>query len=421
MENRKQNGNDFAMGFQLRWAEEADQDRIAVVRLQCYGSAEKDLELYQKRLRENPISQPGDFLLAEDKGHAVGTATSLSMQMCVRGSVIPCQGVAWVGTIKTMRRRGGGSEGVATTIMKETLRRGREREQIVSALMPFRVSFYEHFGYGIIERRCEWTLPISVLPSGPFDGMRFYEPANFDARAQCLERINHLGQCDVLRTPAMWKFCTEQARDGLQIVDRPTDDSPVRGSMHLTQQQINAKDHLHVQESVYEDIAALKRQLHFLASLRDQYSTVHLTLPIDVPLNRLLKETQIPHRPVNHATGEARPYSRMQLRVLDHRKFLEALHLPADANGSAIVSVHECEGTVSRFKLEIQSGKISVSGNTSGAPEFICSDRTWAAVACGDLSAGDALRFGLAEGSSQAAEILNALGRGPVPFCHEYF
>jgi hypothetical protein len=148
---------------------------------------------------------------------------------------------------------------------------------------------------------------------------------------------------------------------------------------------------------------------------------VHLTLPIDLPLNRLLKEMQIPHRPVNHATAEARPYSRMQLRVLDHRKFLEALHLPVDAVGSAIVSVHECEGSVSRFKVELQGGKISVSGNTSGAAEFICSDRTWAAVACGDLSADDALRFGLAEGSPQAAGVLNVLGRGPVPFCHEYF
>src|ERR1700722_13941720 len=127
MEKRKQNGNDFGMAFQLRWAGKADLDRIAAVRLHCYGSAEKDLENYQQRLRDNPCGRIGDYLLAEQVGQAIGTATSLSMKMWVRGATIPCQGVAWVGTIKTMRRRGSGSEGVATAIMKETLRRGRER------------------------------------------------------------------------------------------------------------------------------------------------------------------------------------------------------------------------------------------------------------------------------------------------------
>ncbi len=409
------------MAFQLRWAGEADLDRIAAVRLRCYGAAEKDLESYQQRLRDNPRGRAGDYLLAEQDGQPVGTATSFSLKMWVRGSAIPSQGVAWVGTIKTMRRRGGGSEGIATALMKEILRRGREREEIVSALMPFRVSYYEHFGFGIVERRCEWTLPISVLPIGPFDGLRFYEPTDFAARLQSLERVNRLGQCDIERGEGTWKLYTEQAKDGLQIVDRPAADGPVHGSIYLTQQHVNAKDHLHVQESIYEDFAALKRQLHFLASLRDQYSTVHLTLPIDVPLNRLLKEIQIPHRPVNHATAEARPFSRMQLRVLDHRKFLEALHLPTDVSGSVTVAVHECEGTISRFKLEMASGKIILSTGAADKREFICSDRTWAAVACGDLAAGDALRWGLADGNAEAAAILNALCRGPTPFCNEYF
>ena len=45
----------------------------------------------------------GDYLLAEVDGQPVGTATSLSMKMWVR-AIIPCQGVARVGAIKTMQR-----------------------------------------------------------------------------------------------------------------------------------------------------------------------------------------------------------------------------------------------------------------------------------------------------------------------------
>jgi predicted acetyltransferase len=406
------------MAFQLRWADEGEIDRIAAVRLQCYGSAEKDLEQYQQRLRSDPRSGPGDYLLAEQDGRAVGTATSLSLKMWVRGAVIPCQGVAWVGTIKTMRRRGQESGGIATGIMNEILRRGRERGEIVSALMPFRASFYEHFGYGIVERRCEWTLPISVLPTGPFEGLRFYETGDFVARAQCLARVNQMGQCDIERSDAMWRHYTEQAKEGMQIVDRPSGDGPVHGSMYLTQPP-GVREHLHVEELICDDLAALKRQLHFLASLRDQYSMVRLTLPADVPLNRLLKESQIPHRPVSHATAQVRTFSRMQVRVLDHRRFLEALHVPGDAAGTVTVAVQECEGTVSKFKLEMGAGKIAVSA--VGAEEFSCCDRTWAAIACGDLAASDALHFGLAEGNAQAATLLNGLARGPVPFCNEYF
>jgi predicted acetyltransferase len=407
------------MAFQLRWAQGNESDRIALARLRCYGSAEKDLELFQQRLRDAQRCRPGDHLLAEQSSQPVGTATSLPLKMWARGSCIPCQGVAWVGTIKTMRRRGNGSGGIATAIMTEILRHGRERGDIVSALMPFRVSFYEHFGYGIVERRCEWTLPIALLPTGPFDGLRFYEPTDFTARAQCLARVNQMGQCDVERNDELWALYTEQAKEGMQFVDRPTADGPVRRSIYLTPQS-NVREHLRVAESICEDLSAMKRQLHFLASLRDQYTTVNLTLPADVPLNRLLKETQIPHRTVSHATAEVRSFTRMQLRVLDHQRFLEALSLPQDAAGSAAIAVHECEGTVSRFKLDLHGGKITVSLG-GAAEEFSCTDRTWAAIACGDLAASDALHFGLADGSDKAAQTLNVLARGPVPFCNEYF
>jgi predicted acetyltransferase len=406
------------MAFQLRWAETGESERIATVRLRCYGSADKDLEQYQQRMFDAHRTRPGDYLLAEQDGQPVGTATSLPLKMWVRGSCIPCQGVAWVGTIKTMRRRGNGAGGIASGIMTEILRHARERGDVVSALMPFRVSFYEHFGYGVVERRCEWTLPMPVLPTGPFDGIRFYEPTDFAARAQCLARINQTGQCEIERPEALWTLYTEQAKDGMQLVDRTSASGPVHGSMYLTQPS-TVREHLRVQEAIYENVSALKRQLHFLASLRDQYSQVHLTLPADLPLNRLLKETQIPHRPVSHATAAARVFSLLQLRVLDHRRFLEGLHLPQSATGSVAIAVHECEGNVSRFKLDIHGGKIAVS--TGSAEEFACSDRTWAAVACGDLSAIDALRLGLADGSLKAAEVLSALSRGPAPFCNEYF
>src|SRR5207247_2140540 len=126
---------------------------------------------------------PGDWLLAERDGQAVGTATALNMTMWVRGGAVPCQGVAFVGTVKTQRRRSEGEKGIGTAVMREVLRAARERGQVVSALMPFRGSWYEHFGYGIVERRADWTIPMSILPAGgDFATVRFYDAAR-DKRA----------------------------------------------------------------------------------------------------------------------------------------------------------------------------------------------------------------------------------------------
>ena len=405
------------MPTHLRWVGPADLDAVALTRLRCYAPADNKLDDFKARLANDARTAVGDYLLAEaDDGRPVGTATHLSLSMWVRGGRVPCQGVAWVGAIKTHRRKGGGEPGVATAVMREMVRHARDRGDVCSALMPFRASFYEHFGYGVVERRHEWTVPMGALPTGDAGDVRFYEPADAPARAACLRRANGAGQCEIERSDGHWRTIDVAAADGLQVVE-PGDGGTLRGYLFVKQLHVDGKDVLHVVETAYDTPATLLRQLRFVATLRDQYAAVQLTLPADVPLNRLLRETQLPHRPVNHAVATCRPYTRMQVRVLDHAAFLSALHLPADVRGSTVVAVHECEGHESRFRVDVADGRATVTPSTASAT-FSCTDRTWAAVATGDLSATDAARWGLADGTAGA---LDVLVRGPVPFTHEYF
>jgi hypothetical protein len=122
------------MSLNLRWVNESEYDRVGETRMYCYGSATKDLDKFRTGLRDNPRVAPGDCLLAERNGRAVGTATAISLRMWVRGGVVPCQGVAWVGTVKTARRGSklNNEPGIATRIMHETIRLARERKQVVS-------------------------------------------------------------------------------------------------------------------------------------------------------------------------------------------------------------------------------------------------------------------------------------------------
>lgn len=411
------------MSLNLRWVGQDEVDRVAETRMLCSGHARNELPRYKAIVAEDLRAKAGDYLLAERNGRAVGTATSLSMRMWLRGSVVPCQGVAWVGAVKTERRKAqGGGSGVASSVMREMLRKARERQEVVSALMPFRATFYEHFGYGLVERRCDWTVPLNLLPSGDCAGMRFMEAGDRGAMIECWQRVTERGQCDVERMPEAWERFFRTAESGLIVVDRPSDSGPVRGWAHVVFQPMDGRSVLRVGDNwVAEGPDAFRRMLCFLGSLRDQYSAVTLTLPVDLPLNWVLRETQIPHRPVVHATAEVRPYTRMQLRVLDHRRFLEGMKLNARWRGSCVVAVRETEGEVSKFRIELADGRVSVAVSEASA-DVECADRVWASVACGDLSSRQAAELGVMQiNQDQAQQVLEAFSVGPAPFCREYF
>src|SRR4051794_26590939 len=94
------------MALNLRWVGEDEWDRVTKARLLCYAYAARELDSYAERLRVDPRNRGADIVLAEDAGTPVGTATALQLTLWARGGAVPCQGVAWVGTIKTHRRGG---------------------------------------------------------------------------------------------------------------------------------------------------------------------------------------------------------------------------------------------------------------------------------------------------------------------------
>jgi predicted acetyltransferase len=411
----------MSMTLMMNWVGRNALDRVAETRWKCYAHAGKDLAHYKEGLQADPWGRDGDYLLAERDGEAVGTATSLPLVMWVRGSAISCQGVAYVGTIKSARRRGGSGPGVASEVMGEILRAGRERGHIVSALMPFRVSFYERFGYGVVERRAQWTIPLTVLPGGNCDGWRFLGVNDRAAQMAQWQMSVQLGQCDIERSANRWENWTAGEGDGMLFIDRPIAAGPARGMAFVTMEVANDRRILNVRNWSVESPAAFGGLLSFLGTLKDEFTAVKITGPVDWPINRMLREPQVPHRPVDHATPEVRMYTRMQLRVLDHRRYLESLHLPVAAKGRVSVAVGETEGDVSRFEMQIEGGRAIVKPSGDDV-DFECTDRQWAAIATGDLAASEAARWGLArENRAGAAAILDALAVGPVPYCREYF
>ena len=410
------------MGLELRWVGDDERERVAETRMLCYAPARSELPQYVERIKSDVRVKAGDFLLAEDRGQAVGTATSIAMTMWVRGGPVPCQGVAHVGTIKTHRRKAASGKGVATGVMNETLRAARERGFVVSALMPFRGSFYEHFGYGFVERRKEWALPMGVLPKGDFGDVRFYRPDDLEELVRFKQRVTERGHGDIERSHGLWEKYLQAAENGHVIVERGAGGA-MRSFMAVEHKHDPAgPDSVTAWETIYEDVPALQRQLHFLASLRDQYSAAKLTLPADLRLNLLLAETQMTHRANrNHPTPEARPFNRMQVRVLDHAKLLSAMKLPREAKGRVVVAIREVEGTLTKLAIDVADGRATAKP-AEGSPQVELPDRVWSPVVFGEIRATEAHRLGLLTTTDEPAlRILDAFAAGPAPYCHEYF
>jgi predicted acetyltransferase len=417
------------MSLTMRWAGEADYDKVAQARALSFGAGANEQAHYAQSVTADPRAKAGDFLLAMDGAQPVGTTTALDLTMWVRGAPLPCQGVAYVGTVLTARRfsggggeRGRGQRGIASQLMDRTLARAREKGQVISALMPFRASFYEHFGYGVIERRREWTVPLSILPqpaSGD-QGVGLCEPADLKALWACRQRIAQAGQCDIERSEAAWPFWLGRNPEHFHAIDIDAG-GVIRGWLLFARRHRDGRDYLSAGEIACEDIASLRRLLGFMATLRDQYHSAQFWLAADLPLHWLLRERQLPHRPVNHATAATQLITRMQARVLDHQRLLESMRWPAAARGRAAVAVRESEGGVSKFQIDASEGRATARA-TDAAPDVEMTDVTWAAVALGELKASEAARLGLMEVNRGAAlDVLDWLSAGAAPFTHEYF
>ncbi len=404
------------MSLSLQWmTKEIGAEVVGQTRALSFASTAKEIELYQQRLASDARVVADDLLLAQRDGIAVGTATSYSMNMWVRGHSFPIQGVAWVGTIKTHRR----SDGVASQLMHAMLHKARERNQVLSALLPFRASYYDHFGYGLVERRATWTIPLSILPTGSASGFTFINGADEPRRA-CRQRMVETGQCDVERAPGFWDHWTNQENDSF-IVANLSETPSMRSWFVCQHEKQNGKDILKIFDCAYDSIASLRRALNYFATLKDQFWAISLTLPADLQFNRLLNEPQLPRVPLNHETPEMKIFTRMQARILDHATLVSALSLPETTKGQCTIAIQETEGTTSTLRLEIDSGR-AIATPTTAAPDLELSDRTWAAVVLGDLPATRAADLGLIKvHTPAAANLLDIFAKGPAPFCNEYF
>ncbi|WP_165449397.1 GNAT family N-acetyltransferase [Krasilnikovia cinnamomea] len=112
--------------------------------LQAYAfqpspGSDEDTETYARRMR---FYRSAVSLIAQEEGETLAGATAFPMRQNVRGVVHDMAGVASVASHPAARRRG-----LVRMLLERLLRQMRDQGCTVSALYPFRPSFYERFGF----------------------------------------------------------------------------------------------------------------------------------------------------------------------------------------------------------------------------------------------------------------------------------
>jgi predicted N-acetyltransferase YhbS len=410
--------------IRIRTAHPDEVERIGRLRSRCYKPKFSDeAELIEQTKSDRASLEAGDFLIAERDGRDLATTTAMRGEMNVRGTMLPCQGIAYVGTAHDARRAGG----AASKTIWHAIGLARERGEPLSALMPFRASYYETFGYGLCERRALWTIPTILLPKGETSSFRFIEPdddESLDKMADARQRqMTHprLGHGDVW-FPSSPQQGIEHWRDhyresGYLFAD-VADDGSFHGWLGTVPVYRDGRAGLQVQHMIFDTPAGFMRQLHFLATLKDQYGLIELATPVDRPIHLLLKETQLPHRGVEHPHATFKVAARNQVRVLDHERVLTEPAWPvAEREGSMVVQINEPEDHTVKLKLDVADGRCEAR-SVEASPDFTCDAKTWASIVLGELNANWAVDHALADGD---AGLLSDFMAGPLPFCREYF
>lgn len=122
----------------------ADERTDSMFPLQAYAfdaspAADEERERYRRRM---PYYRTATSLVAEEGGQALAGVGAFPMRQNVRGQVFDMAGVASVASHPAARRRG-----FVRELLNRLLRQMRDDGCAVSALYPFRSSFYGRFGF----------------------------------------------------------------------------------------------------------------------------------------------------------------------------------------------------------------------------------------------------------------------------------
>ncbi|MEU1884482.1 GNAT family N-acetyltransferase [Micromonospora rifamycinica] len=357
-----------------------------------------------------PYNKGNRTLVVEEGGEARATASAVPMRQNLRGAVLPMAGVAGIATHPLARR-----QGYVRALLCQLLDEMRDGAHPVSALYPFRASFYERFGYvGLPRARTVRFSPADLAPllrselPGTVDwesiGTGYARYRSFTER--CLRERHGFSIFPDFRDVGL------RDRDDRWLITATIDGSVVGA---LTYRIDDHGGELVGDDLLAADPYARALLLQFLARHVDQVERISLRIPADE-----LPELWLTDLAVHVEARVARPGSSAPMARLLSMDALVGLPVGPGRVRVDLVDdrwlggTHLFDGTAGR--LESTAGGRSEGASASRTPTATLTAAGLSALVYGVLDPAEVHLRGLGEVGPEAAAELRSLFPRALPY-----
>jgi predicted acetyltransferase len=406
--------------IRYRPARRTDVETLAELGSRTYrvASVEKRRDFYA----DHPRFGLRDVRVVELEGQIVASLVLYPLASYVRGHRLPIVGVGSVAVSPEHRRRG-----VGEASMRAALRELRQRGHHLSALYPFRNSYYRKLGYGVIEHLHQFAVSASNLPlSDEARRVRRLMLPDRPAVEALYDRMAQQGHFALVRTPDWW---------GRRLWNYPGDwvvyEGRRRGQIegYLYYEVENSRGPFRLAIALNELVAATpdahRGLVGHLASLRDQVEEIHHAAPADHVWASILRTSQN-LRPA----AEIGPYldtgglaTGAMLRITDVKGALEMLPVAASARGEIVLEVDDPVLALNSraWHVTARDGRLRVGHEPSRRlPRLSAPADVVAQLYAGALSPARAAEAGLVTSTAGAAEIVDGWFRSRPAFLYQF-
>jgi len=406
--------------IRFRFADTADIAPAAAMIAHSFPGAERTPEWRDASLRTPAWGGGAETLLLGVEGERIVAALQAHRQrMLVGGAGLACCGIGTVAIAPTHRRRG-----AAARLMHAALHEARTRGDVVSALYPFRTSFYGRLGYGVAGIVEQHRITPSHLRDDPLRAR--VQLLDTDAsRTEALALYHswiRTQNGQMLRPDAVW-------RDIVIAHDRALfgwrNDAGALEGYAVVAYIGGADRYLDVDEIVWTTRDARLGLYGWLASLADQWPALIMRALPSQRLSDFIEEPRLPR--------SAAPLWRLWVpawtqllgpmyRLLDVAAAFNARTLRNDVDVTFTVSdtvIAENSGT---WRLTGTQGTAGFERSTTSHPDVQCDVATLSRLHIGAISATQAHAAGLLQCDDGAT--LHALDRAlalPEPWTFARF
>jgi predicted acetyltransferase len=363
--------------------------------------------------------------VGEEGGRLVAACQLHRLREWVAGEALPTMGLGTVAIAPTHRKRGLAGELVGTG-----MRAALERGDLVSALYPFRISFYQRLGYGLAGRALQYLVPPDSLPDD--EGRDRVELAESPEAREAVRTLyarwaaGQTGQIE--RSERSWQRILAAAERGLVAV-RGTPDGADGYALVAYRTDLPPQErYLEVEELVWSTPSARRALYGWLATLGDQWQRILLR---GLPSHRLGDWLREPRLPWGSAPswGLWFPSATLVLgpmfRLLDLRRAWELRAVRPDAALTVALLVQDevLPGNAGEWRLRLDAGRAVVEKGSGPADLSLrLGVDTLSRLFIGALPPSAAVEAGLAttDGADRLPELDRAL-RLPEPWTFDRF